>query len=300
MPLDTAALQVFQAAARSGSVSKAAQLLNYAQSNVTTKIKQLEKELGAPLFYRHNRGITLTPAGKTLLEYADKALRLLEEARKAVQDASTPTGPLSIGSMETTAAVRLPHLLADYHRMCPGVDLSFVTGPSQQLIQAVLDYSLDGAFVMGPVEHPELLQDSVFEEELVLVTDALHPHLDFPKELTGRTVLVFRSGCSYRAKLLGWLQEEGVMPVKVMEFGTLETIIGCVAAGLGVSLLPESIVCSKTKESLVRSFPIPERYGRVQTVFIRRKDAYLTQAYKVFLHEIKHRFFMPHGPGQPS
>ncbi|WP_029191523.1 LysR family transcriptional regulator, partial [Paenibacillus elgii] len=117
--MDTAALQVFQAAARSGSVSKAAQLLNYAQSNVTTKIKQLEKELGAPLFYRHNRGITLTPAGKTLLEYADKALRLLEEARKAVQDASTPTGPLSIGSMETTAAVRLPHLLADYHRMCP-------------------------------------------------------------------------------------------------------------------------------------------------------------------------------------
>ncbi len=300
MPLDTAALQVFSAAARSGSVSKAAQLLNYAQSNVTTKIKQLEKELGAPLFYRHNRGITLTPAGKTLLEYADKALRLLEEARKAVQDASTPTGPLSIGSMETTAAVRLPHLLADYHRMCPEVDLSFVTGPSQQLIQAVLDYSLDGAFVMGPVEHPELLQDSVFEEDLVLVTDTLHPRLDFPKELTDRTVLVFRSGCSYRAKLLGWLQEEGVMPVKIMEFGTLETIIGCVAAGLGVSLLPESIVRSKTKESLIRSYPIPERYGRVQTVFIRRKDAYLTQAYKLFLHEIKNRFLLPGGTGEPS
>ncbi|WP_375540983.1 LysR family transcriptional regulator [Paenibacillus tyrfis] len=300
MPLDTAALQIFQAAARSGSVSKAAQLLNYAQSNVTTKIKQLEKELGAPLFYRHNRGITLTPAGKTLLEYADKALRLLEEARKAIQDASTPTGPLSIGSMETTAAVRLPHLLADYHRMCPEVDLSFVTGPSQQLIQAVLDYSLDGAFVMGPVEHPELLQDSVFEEELVLVTDALRPRLDFPKELTDRTVLVFRSGCSYRAKLLGWLQEEGVMPVKIMEFGTLETIIGCVAAGLGVSLLPESIVRSKTKESLVRSYPIPERYGKVQTVFIRRKDAYLTQAYKLFLHEINNRFRVPRGSGQPS
>lgn len=283
-------LKAFQTAAIAGTVSKAAQQLGYAQSNITTKIRQLENDLGKPLFYRHNRGITLTPAGKTLLEYADQVLRLLEEARRAVTDGTAPTGSLSIGSMETTAAVRLPELLASYHRLYPEVNLSLVTGPTEQLIQAVLDYELDGAFVAGPVEHPDLLQESFIEEELMVVTHSAHPLLSSAKELNARTVLAFRAGCSYRAKMEQWLHEEGVMPVKILEFGTLETILGCVAAGLGVSLLPRSIVQRKAEEGFIRCHPIPHKHGLVWTVLIRRKDAYVSRAYTAFTDEINARF----------
>lgn len=283
-------LKAFQTAAMTGTVSKAAQQLGYAQSNITTKIRQLENDLGTPLFYRHNRGITLTPAGKTLLDYAGQVLRLVEEARKAVTDGTAPTGSLSIGSMETTAAVRLPELLAAYHRSYPEVNLSLVTGPTEQLVQAVLDYELDCAFVAGPVEHPDLLQESFIEEELMVVTHSAHPPISSAKELNDRTVLAFRAGCSYRAKMEQWLHEEGVMPVKILEFGTLETILGCVAAGLGVSLLPRSIVQGKTEKGFIRCHPIPHKHGHVWTVLIRRKDAYVSRAYTAFTDEINARF----------
>ncbi|ALS21266.1 MULTISPECIES: LysR family transcriptional regulator [Paenibacillus] len=284
--MDIDMLRAFQAAAAAGTVSKAALQLGYAQSNITTKIRQLENDLGTPLFYRHNRGITLTPAGKTLKGYADQVLRLMEEARRAVTDGTAPKGSLAIGSMETTAAVRLPELLASYHRSYPEVNLTLVTGPTEQLVQAVLDYELDGAFVAGPVEHPDLLQDSFIEEELMIVTDAAHPPLASAKELGSRTLLAFRAGCSYRARMEQWLHEEGVMPVKILEFGTLETILGCVAAGLGISLLPRSIVQRKAEEGSIRCHPIAHKHSRVWTVLIRRRDAYVSQAYKAFTEQI--------------
>lgn len=284
--MDFHLLKVFFTTANEGSLSKAAQKLKYAQSNVTNKIQQLETDLQTQLFYRHNRGITLTPSGQTLLPYAERILHSIQEARLAVSDSSIPSGPLSIGSMETTAAVRLPKLLTRYHSRCPEVEFSLVTGPTEQHIHSVLHYELNGAFVAGPVEHPDLLQEKVIDEELVLVTPASHPPITSLSEVNLRTLLVFRSGCSYRAKLHQLLHEHGVLPVKMMEFGTLETIIGCVSAGLGISLLPRSIVAQHEQQGTIRCHT-PEESLIVTTVFIRRKDALITSAFEAFLTEMR-------------
>ncbi|MUG69533.1 LysR family transcriptional regulator [Paenibacillus validus] len=290
--MDISLLQTFRSAAESGSISKAAQMLNYAQSNVTAKIKQLEAELQTPLFYRHNRGITLTPAGQTLLTYAEQVLRLLDEARKAVRDTDSPAGPLSVGSMETAAAVRLPAFLANYHRQYPNVDLILKTGPTEELIEAVLSYALEGAFVAGPVRHPELMQERVVEERLVMVTAASQTSTTSADLARTRAILVFRGGCTYRAVLKHWLLEEGIVPVKIMEFGNLDAILGCVAAGLGVSLLPESLAASKASaEGLIRIHAIPERHRTVETVFIYRKDAYYSPAFQAFVAAFKTHSF---------
>lgn len=287
--MDFHLLKVFFTTANEGSLSKAAQKLNYAQSNVTYKIQQLEADLQTQLFYRHNRGITLTPSGMTLVPYAEKILHSIEEARLAVSNSSIPSGPLAIGSMETTAAVRLPMLLTRYHKQCPEVDFSLITGPTEQHLQSVLHYELNGAFVAGPVEHPDILQEKVINEELVIVTPTSHPPIASISELNLRTLLVFRSGCSYRAKLQQLLHEHGVLPVKMMEFGTLETIIGCVSAGLGISLLPRSIVAQSEQQGLIRCH-IPEKSLLVTTVFIRRKDALITTAFEAFLTEMRSYF----------
>ena len=281
--MDLQALKVFQAVAKMGSISSAARELNYAQSNITTKIQQLEKQLQTTLVHRHNRGILLTAKGKSLLIYAEKIFHLIDETNKVMKDDQTPKGPLLIGSMETTAAIRLPVLLSKYHRHYPNVDLTLATGPTAQHVHGVLHYELDGAFVAGPIDHPEIVQETVFEEKLVLITDIHQPSLSSIKELENRTLLVFRTGCSYREKMENWLAEEGVAPNKIMEFGTLDAIIGCVSAGLGISMLPYSVVAKYIQEGTLKQHVIPNPYGKVETLFIYRKDRYVSTSLVKFI-----------------
>ncbi|QCR31134.1 LysR family transcriptional regulator [Lysinibacillus sp. SGAir0095] len=292
--MDIHSLRFFQAVAGLGSISKAAKELNYAQSNLTSKIQQLESSLQTTLFYRHNKGVTLTDKGKILLTYTEEILltyteeifQLLEEVREVLNDDQTPKGPLVIGSMETTAAVRLPALLAKFHRQYPAVDLTLKTGPTEQNLQGVLQYELDGAFVADPIEHPDLTYKTLIEEELVLVTDTLHHPLTSLNEIQNRTILVFRSGCSYRARFEEWLHNEGIMPEKIMEFGTLDGIIGCVSAGLGISLLPRSVVTKYVEEGLLIEHLIPEKFGKVKTIFVYRKDKYMSASLNKFTEMI--------------
>src|SRR5579864_6734141 len=163
-------LATFSAVARNGGITRAAEELKTVQSNVTQRVKALEAEIGTALFERHSRGMTLTGAGRRLLPFAQRMAALSREAVLAARDDGEPKGPLSIGSMETTAAVRLPKLLAAFHRRYPAVRLTLRTAPTADLVAAVLDGTLDGAFVAGPIEHAELTSTTAFQEELVLVT----------------------------------------------------------------------------------------------------------------------------------
>ena len=271
--MDIQSLRIFKSVAEYGSISKAAKELNYAQSNVTTRMQQLENSLQTVLFYRHNKGVTLTAKGELLITYADKIFRLLDETKEVMRDQEEPQGPLGIGSMETTAAVHLPSFLSRYHSAYPQVDLNLKTGPTSQHIEAVLNYELDGAFVSGPLSHPDLITRKVFTEELVLVGNSLLSQSLKSHKVDNLTLLVLHKGCFYREKLKHWLHEEGVIPSKVMEFGSLDALMGCIAAGLGVTLLPLSIVQRYSYLEEVTHYPIPEKFSLVDTLFIYRTDA---------------------------
>ncbi|WP_042148247.1 LysR family transcriptional regulator [Paucisalibacillus sp. EB02] len=284
--MDLHTLKIFQTVAKMGSISQAARELQYAQSNITMKIQQLESDLQTTLFYRHNRGTALTAKGSLLLKYAEKIFVLIEETQNMMTDDQTPKGPLIIGSMETTAAVRLPSVLSKYHKDFPEVDLTLKTGSTEENIQGVLQYELDGAFVAGPIKHPELVQKEVFEEELVLITDTKHPPISSIKDIQTRTMLVFRTGCSYREKLEQWLQQERIIPNKIMEFGTLDAIIGCVCSGLGLSMLPLSVVAKHIQEGTLRQHSIPNEYGLVKTIFIYRKERYVPTSLIKFINTL--------------
>src|ERR1700719_3457469 len=163
-------LLTFSVVARLGGITRAADELNTVQSNVTQRVKALEAEIGTALFERHSRGMTLTGAGRRLLPSAQRMAPLSREAVLAARDDGEPKGPLAIGSMETTAAVRLPALLAEFHRRFPAVRLTLKTSTTADLVAAVLDGALDGAFVAGPIEHADLTATLPFREELVLVS----------------------------------------------------------------------------------------------------------------------------------
>src|SRR5215469_11831319 len=154
--MDAAGLRVFEAVARLGGMSRAAVELNTVQSNVTARIQALEADIGSTLLERHSRGVSLTQAGRRLLLYADKVARLLDDARRAARDDGVPRGVLTIGSLETTAALRLTPLLTRYAMDYPAVDLVLRTGTTCELVSGVLEQRVDGAYVCGPVAHPEL------------------------------------------------------------------------------------------------------------------------------------------------
>src|SRR6516225_2184118 len=167
--MDIADLRVFEAVARVGGMNRAAMELNTVQSNITARIKALEADIGCPLFERRPRGVALTAAGRRLLPYAVRTMRLIADARRAARDDGLPRGLLTIGSLETTAALRLTPLLAGYAANYPDVDLVLRTGTTRELIAATLEQSVDGAFVCGPVAQPELSEEVVFREELSLL-----------------------------------------------------------------------------------------------------------------------------------
>src|SRR5580692_3539238 len=167
--VDTGDLKIFEAVARLGGMNRAAAELNTVQSNITARIKALEADIGCPLFERHSRGVSLTAAGRRLLPYASRAGRLLADARRAARDDGVPHGLVTIGSLETTAALRLTPLLANYAAAYPEVDLVLRTGTTRELIADVLEGRVDGAFVCGPVAYAELREDVMFREELVML-----------------------------------------------------------------------------------------------------------------------------------
>src|SRR3982750_4205645 len=138
-PVELTDLTTFSAVARTGGITRAAEELNTVQSNGTQRIKALEAEIGTALFERHSRGMSLTGAGRRLLPYAQRMAALSREALLAARDDGEPRGPLVIGSMETTAAVRLPTLLAGFHRSFPAVALSLRTATTANLVTSVLD-----------------------------------------------------------------------------------------------------------------------------------------------------------------
>lgn len=281
--MDAADLKVFQAVARHGSMNRAAEALHTVQSNVTARIRHLEQRLQVRLFDRHNRGVTLTDAGRRLLPYAARVDQLLREARQAVGDDGTPRGPLVIGSLETTAALRLAPVLSDFAAAHPGVDLALRTGTTDELIGQVLGGTLEGAFVCGPVDHPDLKSETAFTEELVILTAPGMADLETAIRRHGARMVVLRAGCSYRLKLEALIARRGVVDVRRLEFGTLEAIVSCVGAGLGFTLLPRALIGDVWQADRVTAHPLPPGDALVETAFIRRRDARTSSALAAFL-----------------
>src|SRR3989441_6148290 len=264
----------FSAVARTGGITRAAEELNTVQSNVTQRVKALEAEIGTALFERHSRGMTLTGAGRRLLPYAQRMAALSREAMLAARDDGEPKGPLAIGSMETTAAVRLPPLLAEFHRRFPAVRLSLRTATTADLVAGVLDGAFDGAFVAGPIAHADLTSTIAFREELVLVTARRWKTLAELRAGTpesGPTALVFRTGCTYRQRLEQIFVEFGWPSAARFELGTLDGMIGCVAADMGVTLLPRTVVERSAMNGSVSIHALSPSHARVETLFIQRR-----------------------------
>ncbi|WP_046791686.1 LysR family transcriptional regulator [Tatumella morbirosei] len=286
--MKTCDLLTFSTVARCASITAAAKELNTVQSNVTSRIRSLEEFIGLPLLERHSRGVTLTRAGNRLLPYAQRTLAMLEEASRVTRDEGEASGTITIGSMETTLAVRLPDILASFHDCYQDVQLAMTIDATAFLIDKVLNCEADGAFVAGPVDHPLLAATPVFSEELVLVTTrGIRDPQQLKDNPRGITALMFKQGCAYRQRLEQYLTWLGRPSFQRMEFGSLDGMLGCISAGVGITLLPRSVVEKSGLAERLQVHEVIPAISRVPTLFITRNDVQPTTALKRFVRCVK-------------
>ena len=267
--IDLDSLEIFRTVVSEGGVIRAAGKLNRVQSNVTTRIRQLEERLGHRLFLRQGRSLARAPAGRKLLPYADRLLRLAEEAESELRS-EVPAGTFRLGSRESTAGSRLPPVLSRYHKLYPGVVVELVSGTTGALLKRLEAFEVEAAFVSQPFSAAGFESLAVFEEELVLITARSVASVTRPGDLAGATLIAFAQGCSYRRLLEQWLGKGGVLPSRSLEFSSYQAMIACVAAGTGFAIVPLSVLKALRATADVRQHALPERVRANRTHLVWR------------------------------
>jgi DNA-binding transcriptional LysR family regulator len=270
--IDLESLKIFRTVVDEGGIVRAAGKLNRVQSNVTTRIRQLEEHVGARLFRREGRSIRLSAEGQTLLGYADRLLRLADEAVSEMRTGK-PKGVFKLGALESTAGTRLAPILSRYHALYPDVVVELATGTAGALVTRVLNFDLEAAFVSEPFTAPGLETRPVFEERLVLITSRAKGAVSAPPDLGRSTLIAFAQGCSYRKRVEEWLGSANVMPERILEFASYQAMIACVAAGTGFAIVPASVLQSLRASRSVRQHPLPKRFAHNRTHIVWSGDA---------------------------
>jgi DNA-binding transcriptional LysR family regulator len=268
--MDFASLQIFKTVVDEGGIIAAARKLHRVQSGVTMRLKPLEASLGVELFVRDKRRLTLSPAGKIFLDFVEQLLRLAEQAHNAVLG-DAPRGVLRIGTLESTAASRLPPLLAHYHEQYPAVRVELATNTTDALVEGVLSRKLEAAFVAGRVEAMGLETLVAFDEELVIVAPRSHPAIGCAQDVRTDTIISFPAGCAYGRLLQTWLAASAVVPEKVLELSSYHAIVACVAAGTGIALVPRSVLETVRASDSIAVYPLTEEHVCVQTYLVWRQ-----------------------------
>ncbi|VVN09403.1 HTH-type transcriptional regulator GltR [Pseudomonas fluorescens] len=263
-------LRIFQAVAEEGSITRAAERLHRVPSNLSTRLKQLEEQLGVELFVRERQRLQLSPAGKVLLDYTGKLFALRDQASAAVMGGQ-PAGDFVMGTMYSTAAIHLPALLAQYHKQYPAVNLQVQSAPSGELLEGLLTGRLDAALVDGPLELAGLDGVPLCEERLVLITEIDHPPVRSARDVEGRSVFTFRRGCSYRMRLEAWFSHYQATMGRAMEIESYQGMLACVIAGSGVALMSESMLASLPGRDSVAVHPLAEPFAAATTWLMWRK-----------------------------
>lgn len=270
--MNTNDLHLFEAVAAHGSFTRAAEAMFTVQSNVTARIKSLEEEFGAVLFTRSSRKVELTPAGETLMLYSKKLNHLIDEAKRSVGKNDVVKGQVKIGSLEAMMAIKGPELVNNLAHKYPYIDLEFKSAMRGELINDVINYRLDAAFIPAPLDMPELEQIRIKDEQVVAVAPADCKSLDDLLKRKPLKAIVFDQGCVFRARLDSWLVNNGILQYHKTVLNSIEGVINFIESGIGFSFLPQEIISTFYGNRRVKTFKLPKELGLMTTILVYRKD----------------------------
>ncbi|MHA6483666.1 LysR family transcriptional regulator [Paenibacillus sp. strain BS8-2] len=238
-------LYYFVKVAKKEHVTQAAEELHVAQSAVSRQIHQLEEELGVKLFVQKGRNLQLTPVGQLLLKRAEVILTDLERAVIEIHEFMDPEkGEIRLGFPHSLGISLIPQVVASFRKLHPNVKFRFKQGMFPSLIRDLVKGEIDLAFISPfPKEHEQVCGEVLLTEELYAILPPGHALSERTSielcELKDETFVLFSEGYSLRPIVIEACQEAGFSPKIGFEGEETDTIRGLVAAGMGVSLLPE-------------------------------------------------------------
>lgn len=247
-------MRYFEALARHRHFGHAAEASAITQPALSMQIKDLELSLGAPLLERGARQIRLTAFGEAFLDRARAILQSVDELEDLARTASgKPAGRLRIGVIPTVAPYLLPAIIGQLAQHYPGLDLNLRETVTPKLLQELADGRLDTAIVALPVSEPGLSEVALFSEDFVLVRppqDAARPVPD-AASLREMRLLLLEEGHCFRDQALSFCEIDSRRPRELMDGSSLATLVQMVAAGIGVTLIPEMAVPVETRSAHV-------------------------------------------------
>ncbi|MGA7343193.1 MAG: LysR family transcriptional regulator [Terracidiphilus sp.] len=287
-------LQIFRTLAEELNFTRTAEKVHTVQSNVTAQIKALEEELGAPLFDRLGRRVALTDAGRRFQPFAEQALAAMEQGQRALQDGAEPSGPVRVGAPESVLTYRLPEVLRAFRRRFPFVELIFRPHTDASLAAELETGKLDLAIHMcDAVTNPIFVSVPLRTERVFLLGHASLPIARLrtvkPADLAGQTMLLTEFGCGYRAKLDRVMALQNIRPGHVTEFSSVEAIKQCVAAGMGVAILPAIVVASELRRRQFKALNWTGPSLDIATYIVCHKDKWISPAMAAFMELVKEK-----------
>lgn len=247
MAVELHQLRYFVAVAELRHFTRAASELSVAQPSVSNSIRKLEAELGSPLFHRVRGRVALTQAGEALLPWAKRALDDIAGARGQVREiAGLARGRLAVGATPSLTTVLLPEVLARFHTEHPGIDLVLHEAGSRDLLQRLAHGEVEVALVILPVSEEAFATTPLRREELVLAVPRGHRFAKRRRvamsDLRDVPLVMFREGYDLRAVTIAACLRAGFEPSFALEGGEMDGVLRMVAAGVGVAVVPGSVV----------------------------------------------------------
>ena len=268
--MDIADFRTIIALVETGTITAAANLLCRVPSAITTRVQNLESQLGTTLFVRSGRRFLPTNEGQVLYNNALKIIELVTLAEQQMVK-PVPGGRFRLGALDSMAATRLPEPLARLYQQHQSVKVELVTGISRTLLDAVLSHELDAAFIADAPANDRLERMVVYKEELVIIAAANFPQIRSAADLAHTTLLVFSDGCSYRDRLTTWFRESGIRPYRLAEMSSYHAILGGVSSGMGAGVIPTPILDTFPTQELITVHPFDSENSQITTELIWRK-----------------------------
>jgi len=290
-------LRIFASAAKHQSFARAAQEIHVTQPAISMQIKELEENIGLPLFDRQGKNLALTVTGEYFLVYAKRMLATLKEAEDTIaRFRGLDSGRVTIG-MVSTATYFLPHLLARFRLEHPNVEFRLSVGNREQLVAQMQASDVDLSVMGRPPQEFVARAVPFAAHPLVMVTAVDHPFAKMesvPAQAFADQEFILREpGSGTRAALERWFNEHRIAPPVAMEMTSNETIKQAVMAGMGVSFLSLHTIGLELEQHLiavprVEGMPVMRRWQLVN--LSARNLSPAAEAFRYFLLENGERF----------
>lgn len=284
-------LEIFATVVQTGSFSAAAERLLMTQPAVSQHIQDLEASLGARLFQRGRRGVTLTSAGETLHRYTQEILRLLAEAENAVTDVQhLASGQVTVAATPGVGVYLLPDWVHAFRQQYPNLSVTVETSTTPHIITGLRSRKMDVGFVEGELDEAELEGIGVLEletNEQFVVIGQNHPWWSRTgvrlEELTGQSMVMRQRNSQTRIWLDSELQAAGVSVIVAAEFDNVESIKRAVAKGKEVAILPDYAVRSELEMQMLRAVPVEGKPLLRTLKLVWSRSAFFTPVTRTFL-----------------